>query len=74
MKLPCLIIAFSLVTFLAFGADDASPKPLKALLITGGCCHDYSTQKQLIKQGLEERANIKVTVVQQGGAQEFPFT
>ena len=44
-----------------------SPKPLKALLITGGCCHDYTVQKQLIKHGLEERAHIEVTVVQQGG-------
>ena len=42
-------------------------KQLKALLITGGCCHDYSAQKQLIKKGLEARANISVTVVQQGG-------
>ena len=24
------------------------PKPLRALLITGGCCHDYATQKALI--------------------------
>lgn len=44
-----------------------SPKPLRALLVTGGCCHDYTSQKQLIKIGLEERANIEVTVVQQGG-------
>ncbi len=46
-------------------ADD--PKPLKALLITGGCCHDYTAQKTIIKDGLEARANIEVTVVQQGG-------
>ena len=23
----------------------ADQKPLRALLITGGCCHDYATQK-----------------------------
>ena len=35
-------------------------KPLRALLITGGCCHDYATQKDLLKQGLEVRINVVV--------------
>lgn len=47
--------------------ESGTSTPLKILLITGGCCHDYSTQKQLIKNGLESRANCVVTVVQQGG-------
>lgn len=61
------------VLFLAVGGllgpelGAAPPKPLKALLITGGCCHDYSVQKELIKKGLEQRAYIDVEVVQQGG-------
>ena len=38
----------------------ADQKPLRALLITGGCCHDYATQKDLLKQGLEARLNIVV--------------
>lgn len=41
-----------------FGAS--APKPLKVLLITGGCCHDYAAQKDLLKRGLEQRANIVV--------------
>jgi putative membrane-bound dehydrogenase-like protein len=48
------------------GADEA-PQPLRILLITGGCCHDYTIQKQLISKGLEERALVDVEVVQQGG-------
>lgn len=40
-------------------AGDA--KPLKVLLIAGGCCHDYGKQKDVLKQGLESRANVKVT-------------
>ncbi len=36
----------------------AQNKPLKALLITGGCCHDYKTQKDILKTGIEARANI----------------
>src|SRR5687767_4414833 len=37
------------------------PAPLKALLITGGCCHDYKKQKDILKEGLEKRLNIVVT-------------
>ena len=40
-----------------------SPKPLKVLLITGGCCHSYATQKNIIKKGLETRANVVVDQV-----------
>tara|TARA_Y100001968_G_scaffold315083_1_gene341286 strand:- start:1762 stop:5475 length:3714 start_codon:yes stop_codon:yes gene_type:complete len=36
------------------------PKPLRALLITGGCCHDYAKQKDILQQGLERRINIKI--------------
>jgi hypothetical protein len=43
-------------------AADA-PKPLRILLITGGCCHDYATQKNILKKGLEERANVVVDQV-----------
>jgi len=35
-------------------------KPLKALLITGGCCHAYATQKEILKQGIEARAHVIV--------------
>ncbi len=35
-------------------------KPIKALLITGGCCHDYKAQKDILKKGIEARGNIIV--------------
>ena len=38
----------------------AQPKPLRVLLITGGCCHDYAVQKDLLKAGLEARAHVVV--------------
>jgi len=37
--------------------------PLKALLIAGGCCHDYAKQKDILKRGLEQRANLKVDII-----------
>lgn len=36
------------------------PKPLRILLITGGCCHDYVKQKDVLKEGLEARANVLI--------------
>lgn len=48
-------------------SSEGKPEKVKALLICGGCCHDYDSQKLLIKKGLEARAHIEVTVVHQGG-------
>jgi type 1 glutamine amidotransferase len=56
--LPALLAIFSIGTAAAFAAD--APKPIKALLVTGGCCHDYATQKDILKAGLEKRLNIVV--------------
>jgi trehalose utilization protein len=42
----------------AMAAD--SPAPLRVLLITGGCCHDYAKQKDILKAELEKRANVVV--------------
>jgi len=41
----------------------AAPRPLRVLLVLGGCCHDYATQKELLKKGLEARANAVVDIV-----------
>ncbi len=38
----------------------AAAKPIRVLLITGGCCHDYAAQKDILKKGLEERANVVI--------------
>ena len=44
-------------------AHAGETKPLKALLLTGGCCHDYPAQKDILKKGIEERANIVVVQI-----------
>jgi hypothetical protein len=54
-----LVAAFTFTTNL-FSAD---VKPLKVLLITGGCCHDYAKQKDILKKGIEERINAEVTQI-----------
>jgi len=56
------LLAFVLpLAALAADGEPAAPSPAKILLITGGCCHDYATQKELIKDGLEKRLNVEVT-------------
>lgn len=57
--LGSLLVILSLA-FLSPAASAA--EPLKALLIAGGCCHDYAKQKDILKHGLEERANLAVTI------------
>ena len=48
----------------AFAAEKA--RPLKALLVTGGCCHDYTAQKKIIPEGVSARANVEWTIVHEG--------
>lgn len=58
--LAAALLSWALCPSVAFGAE---VKPLRALLITGGCCHDYAAQKDLLKKGLEARANVVVDVI-----------
>src|ERR1700740_3281668 len=41
-------------------ADKATP--IRALLVIGGCCHDYAKQKDILTQGVAARANVTWTV------------
>lgn len=59
-----LTTSASFVTSPAPGADT---KPLHAIYITGGCCHDYDRQKVIIPKGISARANVEWTIVQEGG-------
>ena len=63
-------------SFAFVGAEDRPPaepekihtgSAIRALLITGGCCHDYALQSQALVAGSEELANIEWTVVNEGG-------
>src|SRR3954469_18877632 len=51
-------------TALCGGAD--SGKPIHALLVTGGCCHDYEHQKTVLTEGVSARANVQWTIVHEG--------
>ncbi|TWT89361.1 DUF7133 domain-containing protein [Neorhodopirellula pilleata] len=57
--LTCLLLAASCLSEIGL-ADET--RPLRALLIAGGCCHDYANQQDAIRKGIEARANIRVDV------------
>ncbi len=62
----CLLFLNIAVAFFILTAPPlvtAAVAPLRVLLITGGCCHDYAKQKDILKKGLEERANVVVDQV-----------
>ncbi len=41
----------------ARAADES--QPIRALLVAGGCCHDYKQQKDILTKGISARANVQ---------------
>lgn len=56
MKRIALTLLLSASTLLA-------QAPLKVLMVTGGCCHDYENQKLILAEGIGARANVEFTIV-----------
>ncbi|MFO0821493.1 MAG: ThuA domain-containing protein [Pirellulales bacterium] len=62
-SLRSLLIASALLGHFGVRAMAAEPpKPLKVLLIAGGCCHEYDKQTAILKTGLEARAHVMVEI------------
>jgi len=61
------LLALGAIAAFTFAADPASSPPLKVLMITGGCCHDYENQKMILAEGLSARANVEFTIVHEEG-------
>lgn len=57
-----LVLGLSILVFSTAAAQESDRKPLRALLIAGGCCHDYANQQEAICKGIQERANVRVDV------------
>jgi type 1 glutamine amidotransferase len=53
-----------------------SPAPVRALLITGGCCHDYEFQAKSLTEGMKKFGAVTWTVINEGGTSKdskFPL-
>jgi type 1 glutamine amidotransferase len=59
MNLSRILLALALVFQCA-----AAEKPIRALLITGGCCHNYAFQSQALTQAVAKVANVEWTILQ----------
>ena len=42
-------------------------KPLRGLLVTGGCCHNYVFQAAALTEAIEEQIDIEFDIVNEGG-------
>ena len=61
-----------LVAVLSFAFNPAAfsaegQKPLRALLITGGCCHNYTFQAAALTNAVAKLATVEWTIVNEGG-------
>ncbi len=61
----CILI---LSLALASGQIARAAEPIHALLICGGCCHDYEAQKKLLTDGISARANVTWDIMLEGGS------
>jgi type 1 glutamine amidotransferase len=64
---PTLFVGLASLALLAPFVSAANPdkpatKPIRALLVIGGCCHDYAKQKDILAKGVAARANVQVTI------------
>ncbi len=65
----------SLLAFLFVGIVTASANaaPLRALLVCGGCCHDYANQSRILRDGIQARANVRVDVIRCDDSGTSPY-
>src|SRR6478752_4800336 len=64
------IIAFFILGVLPLAAREI---PVRALLICGGCCHDYAKQSVILRDGIQARANVQVDVIRSGDSGTAPW-
>lgn len=61
LKTSAFILTMALAA--AFPVRAETIKPIKVLIISGGCCHKYALQRDILDAGLKARINVDVTQV-----------
>jgi len=59
-------LGFALALTCASSAAEAS-KPLRALLVTGGCCHNYTLQSRQLTNAVAKLVPVEWTIINEGG-------
>ena len=57
---PIALLAVSLAVPSTAAAQE--DRPIRALLVIGGCCHDYKAQQRIITEGVSARADVQWTI------------
>jgi type 1 glutamine amidotransferase len=57
-----LVLSWALSWPGTFAEAQEAPKPIRALLVIGGCCHDYASQKDSLTRGISQRARVEWTI------------
>jgi type 1 glutamine amidotransferase len=65
-RIPSLVLTFW-IGGLAPAISAEALKPLRALLVTGGCCHDYPFQTQQLTNAVAKLSLVEWRVVMEGG-------
>ncbi len=56
-----------LLLLLFAASASAATAPIRALLVTGGCCHEYDLQARALMDGARQVGTFEWTVVKEGG-------
>jgi type 1 glutamine amidotransferase len=56
------VLCVSLLVSVGARLARSDDRPLRALLVIGGCCHDYEKQKDVLTQGISARTTVAWTV------------
>ncbi len=59
------VVISMLAVMCSLGATAEGVKPLKVLIVSGGCCHDYEKQKVILAEGIGARAKVEFDVFQE---------
>lgn len=62
LALPALALVPLLAVARPAAPAAADAPPVRALLVIGGCCHDYKKQQELLTKGVSARANVSWAV------------
>jgi type 1 glutamine amidotransferase len=56
------LVALCCLSSWASAPARAADRPIRALFVAGGCCHDYLHQKDILTQGISARTNVEWTI------------
>jgi type 1 glutamine amidotransferase len=58
-RMMAFLLCVTLVALAGTTRAAGDDKPIRALLVIGGCCHDYAKQKEILTKGISARANVQ---------------